>query len=94
MAAQSREKDMDDLVASHLAAACSRSAVHAEAFFPLREAFPHSKLLRWGVCGMLRSLLAAEQGGAAPSSHREVTIPRHEPPSPTPLPQAVLRPAK
>ena len=37
---------MDDLVASHLAAACSRSAVHQEAFFPLREAFPHSKLLR------------------------------------------------
>ncbi|KAI3425232.1 hypothetical protein D9Q98_009000 [Chlorella vulgaris] len=37
---------MDDTVAGQLAAVCSRSALHNEAFLRLRQAFPECKLLR------------------------------------------------
>ena len=54
---------MEDQVASHLAAACSRSALHQEAFPPLREAFPHSKLLMWVfVCDVTNRHGPAEYG--------------------------------
>jgi hypothetical protein len=40
---------MDDTLAAHLAAACSRSALQSEAFLRLRDAFSDCKLLRYMI---------------------------------------------
>lgn len=42
--------DMDDNLAAHLAAACSRSALQSEAYSRLRDMFSDCKLLRWVLC--------------------------------------------